>query len=298
MDSEQLMYFVEAARCLNFTDVAKKNYVTQPSISRHINDLERQLGVSLFLRNGHKVQLTSEGELFLCLAQDILTNIQNASLEVQRLHAGKTGRLSICTLGGSNYILKKCLSEFAKLYPDIVIDISVTAGAEHAGNIKSGKFDFFFTDAGMLQEDDESDFTISGHDRLCLALPISHPMPEAAENLTLLADEPFSIINHISAPELHKAIMDICARRNYSPKIMSSYNRAESVLLSVGAGTAVAILPDALIQFFNTNNDVQSIPIPGDDCLLPLLIGWKKNMPNSAAKKFLEIVLELYPKEK
>ena len=58
MTTEQLSNFIQAAQCLNFTDVARRSFLTQPAISRQISDLEEQLGVPLFVRAGHKLLLT------------------------------------------------------------------------------------------------------------------------------------------------------------------------------------------------------------------------------------------------
>ena len=65
MDMNQLNYFISVAQTLNFTEAAKRNGITQPSISHHINELEKQLGARLFLRDRRSVTLTDAGREFL-----------------------------------------------------------------------------------------------------------------------------------------------------------------------------------------------------------------------------------------
>ena len=62
MDITQLKYFITVARTLNFSEAARRMGVTQPLISHHVNELEKQLGGKLFTRSRHKVTLTEAGE--------------------------------------------------------------------------------------------------------------------------------------------------------------------------------------------------------------------------------------------
>ncbi|MDI9216030.1 LysR family transcriptional regulator, partial [Clostridium tertium] len=65
MNFRKLKIFYETARHLNMTKVAREMYISQPSISQSINELEAELGVKLFDRIGKKLFLTHEGEVFL-----------------------------------------------------------------------------------------------------------------------------------------------------------------------------------------------------------------------------------------
>ena len=72
MDSTKLKYFVSAAHRLNFSEVAKLFFISQPTVSHQIDLLEQELGVKLFYRNGKRLELTSEGAYFLPLAEKLL----------------------------------------------------------------------------------------------------------------------------------------------------------------------------------------------------------------------------------
>lgn len=69
MNFRKLKIFYETARYLNMTKVAKEMYISQPSISQSINELEAELGVKLFDRIGKKLYLTHEGEIFFYYSQ-------------------------------------------------------------------------------------------------------------------------------------------------------------------------------------------------------------------------------------
>jgi DNA-binding transcriptional LysR family regulator len=296
MDSEQLRYFISAAQSLNFSEAARKHYITQPAISHHINDLEQQLGVKLFLRVGRQVFLTSEGELFLRESIDILEKVQDSVLKVQRHSEGKSGKLSIGIVNTSNDAFVACLSAFSKQYPNILVDVHMTTGIDQSISINEGRYDFNFTTAQMVLGNGIFDHTVSHQDRFCLALPCDHPLLGKPLDFRELSDERFVMINLADAPLLHTQILEICSQRSYVPKIVNYYNRAEALLLSVGAGVGITILPEKLVCPCSVRN-IRYIPIPGDDCLLTSVIAWKVHTTNSAALKFRDVVLELYPQK-
>ena len=72
MDTRQLELFISVAHTLNFSQTAKKYYLTQPAVSHKIKMLEEELGASLLYREGHTVSLTEEGIMFLHYAMNIV----------------------------------------------------------------------------------------------------------------------------------------------------------------------------------------------------------------------------------
>lgn len=98
MHLNQIKSFLTVSKMLNFTNAAKQNGVPQSTISRHINDLEQQLGVRLFYRTKRDVRLTEEGRTFIPYAQEILDAAKKGTYAVQQLHDGAKGRLSIATV--------------------------------------------------------------------------------------------------------------------------------------------------------------------------------------------------------
>src|SRR5712692_3968337 len=91
----QLAYFVAVARTRHFTRAAESVHVAQPSLSRQIRTLERELGASLFNRARGNVTLTPAGEALLPLARRILADVDSARVHVQELAALARGRLRL-----------------------------------------------------------------------------------------------------------------------------------------------------------------------------------------------------------
>jgi DNA-binding transcriptional LysR family regulator len=246
MNSEQLTYFIEAAESLNFTDVAKRNYMTQPAISRQISNLEEDLGIKLFLRLGHRVQLTAEGAFFLKEAKKIIGVMQEAATKTKLLGEGKTGQITIGAVSTSNYILSHCMSAFSRQYPGIMINVGIETAAELTARLQSGEYDFVFTDAHMLPEDENISHTVTGHDQFCLVLPERHPLQalpcEENGSLPFWPTSPSSSSTGRRARAAQHGAEHL-RRRGYAPKIVNQYNRAEAVLISVGQASAFPSFP-------------------------------------------------------
>jgi DNA-binding transcriptional LysR family regulator len=101
----------------------------------------------------------------------------------------------------------------------------------------------------------------------------------------------------LNAPVLYNQVISICRNRNYKPRIINLYNRAEAVLLSVAAGIGISILPDNITKVFFSDK-VEIIPIEGDDTIRTNMVFWNKRTVNNTTSKFLEVLRELYPTDK
>ena len=293
MDMNQLNYFISVAQTLNFTEAAKRNGITQPSISHHINELEKQLGARLFLRDRRSVTLTDAGREFLPYAMEIVETAQDAICRVKQTEDGSKGHISIAAVTTASETLSKCLSAFARQYPDILVDINFTTGRGQSITMNENKYDFYFAMKDMMPTGETFDYLISNVDQLCLTLPKGHPMAGQPIDFTKLKDERFISISEAEGPALYAQIKKVCEAMDYAPKITNRYDTAETVLLAVGAGLGISILPQAITKVFFSDN-VEAIPILNADCAgRTYVVAWHRQSVNPTANLFLEVVKEV-----
>src|SRR5919201_7158914 len=95
MQLHQLRYFLAVAGTRHFTRAAASVHVAQPSLSKQIRTLERELGSPLFSRARGNVTLTPAGETLLPLARRILADVETARREVQDLTGLRRGRVRL-----------------------------------------------------------------------------------------------------------------------------------------------------------------------------------------------------------
>lgn len=293
MDINQLKYFVSVAQTLNFSEAARRNGLTQPSISHHISELEKQLGSRLFLRDKRSVVLTDAGRAFLPHAMEIITISQRAALELSSLEHGRGGHLSIAALTTSSVILSKCLSAFSSAHPDVMVDINFTHGRTQTLIMNESKYDLHFAVEEMVPAGETFNTIRTNTDRLCLALPGNHPLAHEPLDFSRLGSERFIAVSQNDGPALYDQIMRVCRSRGYTPHVTCQYNTAETVLISVDAGLGISIIPEVLSRVFYSEN-VVFIPIEGRDALRSYVIAWRKNVTNPAVELFIECVRPLF----
>jgi DNA-binding transcriptional LysR family regulator len=281
---------------LNFSEAARRNGLTQPAISHHINELEKQLGCQLFVRSKRNVTITEAGKQFLPYAADMVELAEEAAIQMRQIEEGYEGSISISAVPTSSEILCRCLGEFAQRWPNILVDISVTSPRGQMIQMNESKFDFHFAKQDMVPPGETFDSLITNVGRLCLVLPKNHPMADQPLDFSALKNDHFISVSETESPPLARMIKKICRVNNYKPNIICKYDRAEAVVLAVGAGLGISILPDAIGKISYSEN-VIFIEIPGDDSVSPDVVAWPKKLTNPSAKHFLEVVQKLYGKK-
>lgn len=293
MDINQLKSFISVAQTLNFSEAARRNQITQPSISHHISELEKYLGSPLFIRSRRSVSITDAGRDFLPYAIEMVEIAEKAAFQIRQRESGGRGQVSIAALTTSSAILSKCLAAFVEKWPDILVDINFTSGRSQVLAMNEAKYDFHFAVREMVPAGDTF-VTIASHtDHLCVAFPANHPMAGKSLDFAALKDERFIAVSETDGPALYDEIMKVCAARDYKPNIVCKYDRAEAVLLSVGAGIGISIIPEALNKVFYSEN-VSCTRIPGSDAIRTYVIACRRESTNPAAKFFLDVVRELF----
>lgn len=124
MELRVLNYFLAVAREENFTKAASQLHLTQPTLSRQIADLERELGVKLFVRSNHNIILTEDGMILKRRAQEILSLADKTKRDFMQKEETLSGTISIGSgeFRSTEY-LAKIIAEFRRKYPNVKYEI-------------------------------------------------------------------------------------------------------------------------------------------------------------------------------
>ena len=294
MDTHQLRCFISVAQTLNFTEAAKQNYITQPAISRKMQELEEQLGAKLFLRDKHSVRLTGEGMEFYQYATEILEIEEDAKVRIRNLVQGRAGHIKISMVSSSSFDFVRCMARFSERYPLIQVSVDRLPGREHRQTLLEREHDFYFTTDLSLPTARRISHIITEPEPFVLVFHARYADQIDPGDFSSLANKPFAYFPRAVGPILYDKTMAICHARGYAPGIMNYYNCGEAVVLSVAAGAGVSILPSSVVNSCYIPG-ILTLPIPGDDAHYFNAIAWKQDQTNTAAAKFLEVVRELYP---
>jgi LysR family carnitine catabolism transcriptional activator len=143
IDVHQLRSFVTVARLGNFTRAAERLNLSQPSLSLHVGQLERELGLRLFDRSTRSVALTRAGEDFLPTAERLLEDFQSALATVADLAARRRGRVAVAVLPSvAAELLPRAIAALRRHHPDIGVSLRDDVAEHIPARVRSGEVDF------------------------------------------------------------------------------------------------------------------------------------------------------------
>jgi DNA-binding transcriptional LysR family regulator len=190
---KQLRAFCHAAQVGSMSKAAEQMSLSQPSISLLIQALEKDLGASLFLRQGPHIQLTAEGRILLELALPLVEGLETLPEAFnERCHKHISGELDIAA-GESTllYILPKIMQEFAGSYPKVKVNLNNVTGRDGLELLRKGKVDFAV--GSMLHTPADIHYTPIFTYEPVLITALGHPLA-TKKNLTLEDIGPHGLI--------------------------------------------------------------------------------------------------------
>ncbi|SDV47096.1 CysB family HTH-type transcriptional regulator [Chitinasiproducens palmae] len=144
MNFQQLRLTREAARRkLNLTEVANVLYTSQSGVSKHIKDLEDELGVEIFVRRGKRlVDITEPGRHVLTLIERILLDVENLRRTARHFAAADSGSLVVATTHTqARYVLPKIIPGFRALFPNVHLALHQGSPAQITEMVAQGEAD-------------------------------------------------------------------------------------------------------------------------------------------------------------
>lgn len=126
MDFNWIHTFILAAETENFRRTAEILYISQPSVTFHIKQLEKEIGVTLFERTGKKIRLTEDGKVYLKHAKQLVSTYQQGLEELNRNNQGYTKTLTIAISPLiADTILPYVLKKFLNDNPHVEISVKI-----------------------------------------------------------------------------------------------------------------------------------------------------------------------------
>ncbi|MGH4024932.1 MAG: LysR family transcriptional regulator, partial [Pseudonocardiaceae bacterium] len=172
MQLQQLVYFLAVAQTRHFTRAAELTHVAQPSLSKQIHNLERELGSELFHRARGNVSLTPAGEVLVPFAKRILADVETARMQVNELAELRLGRLrlgatpSLCT-----GLLSEALACFRTCYPGIQLIIDESGSRDLVRQVADGAIDLAVITSPLHRGDPTLDSVPILREQLTVAVP-------------------------------------------------------------------------------------------------------------------------------
>jgi DNA-binding transcriptional LysR family regulator len=126
----QLRVFTEVARHLSFARAAESLHLTPPAVTMQVKELEAQVGLPLFERQGRRVSLTTAGEYFVVYARRLLATLKEADDAMARFKGVESGLLSVGLVSTAKYFVPQLLARFREEHPGVDVRLSVCQNRE------------------------------------------------------------------------------------------------------------------------------------------------------------------------
>lgn len=179
MTLQQLYYFQMIARLQHYNKAAEKLHVTQPSLSKAMANLEEELGVVLFEKQGRNVVLSKYGSMFLAHVDRILEEKELAERELKQLVDETTGHIDIAYITpiARDYI-PKMVRQFLKEERNRHVTFTFTQSYTDRmiQGLKSNEFDVVF--GSMAEGEENLEFIPIIKEELVVIVPAAHPLAE------------------------------------------------------------------------------------------------------------------------
>jgi DNA-binding transcriptional LysR family regulator len=270
---------------LHFGRAATRLRVSQPALSRAIQELERQAGVQLLARTNRSVRLTEAGQTLLDEAPRAFAEVDRALAETQRVGRGEVGRLRIGFLpSATNELVPAAVRTFRTAFPAVVLELSEELDEPQLEGLAQGRLD-----VGVLRtarELDDVRFEALAVEEQCVAVARDHRLVGRRRvSFRDLRGEDFVLWPRRIDPETHDAIDERCRAAGFSPRIVQEAPQAHTLLGLVAAGLGVSIL----VQSYRSlrGGDVVFVPIRGERSTL--YVAWRSDRPSAARDNFLAV---------
>ena len=247
MDFPRLHVFLAVAQHLSFSRAADALHLSQPAVSKHIRLLESELGVTLFLRLGNRVELTDAGRMVQDYAQRVSVisdDLRRVLDEVRGLRRGFL-RIAASTTPGL-YLLPRSIALFQQTYSEIEATLTVTNSAEALQSLSRAENDAAFVG---IPPADPSGLQVRPFvgDEVVLVTPVGHELathrgfsPGLLARETLISREAGSGTRAIAEAGL--------ARLGLQPRRVVEVQGCEAVKRMIEVGLGVGFLSRRSIE--------------------------------------------------
>ncbi|RDU37334.1 LysR family transcriptional regulator [Neobacillus piezotolerans] len=246
MELRQIQYFIEVARREHVTEAALALHVAQSAVSRQIFNLEAELGVDLFIREGRNVRLTSIGKIFLEHMEEAMKVIDNARQEVQEYIDPEHGVINIGFPSSlAAYTLPTIVSAFRERYPQVKFKLKQSSYHDLISGVVKGDIDLALLGPFPMHEKKvRGDILFT--ESIVALLPAHHPLANKRSlNLNELRDDSFILFP--KGFVLREIVDNACKQYGFEPDVSFEGEDIDAIKGLVSAGLGVTLIPEVTL---------------------------------------------------
>jgi DNA-binding transcriptional LysR family regulator len=260
VELKQLRSFLAVAEELSFSRAALRLNISQPPLSRQIQELEEELGTLLFERGPRGVSLTPAGALLATEAAKLLGRSEELAARVSALgsvHGARLVRIGFVASALYSF-LPELLGSFRREEPSLSFELLELSTADQAKALRAGRIDLAFPRSWLPEEGLR--FLPLAEEGLSLLRPAERAALGGGRELSALKDQPFIAFSKACAPGLAETAGRLCAAAGFVPSVLFEAGQFDSVLRLVAAGLGWSIVPSLALS--GSRLDLEAVELP------------------------------------
>lgn len=240
---KELRYILEIAKHLNLTRAAQALYISQPSLSKYLQSVEKHVGMPLFARVGNRLRMTYAGERYVEYAQQMMRIKKSMDEELLDIRRGQTGRIRVAIpMLRSAYVMPQILPAFKEAFPGVDVILLEQPSKTLEEMVLRGE-----ADIALVNRPDESDalqFEPLVLEAFVLVVQSDHLLAKRAQPAALEAFSKESFV--LNAPDQRTGELGrrLLASAGITPQIAAVTRSVEGAASMAAQGMGAAFLPE------------------------------------------------------
>lgn len=291
MELRLIRSFVTVAETGHIGRAASLLHVSQPPLTRQIQQLERQMRVQLFRRTPRGVELTDAGAIFLEDARNLLQLADVARERAQRASLGELGRFDLGIVGSAIFdSIPKILLAFRQEYPDVHLVLHAMKRCEQIEALRQRRINVGFT--RYLHDAPDLVATKIFGEPLFIALNACSPLCRLKSvPLKQLAEVPLMLFPAHPRPSFMDFVLDLCKREGFAAKVSQQVGDAMTSIALVGSGSfGACIVPRSATNLKVPGVEYRPLVCKPPQPMVDHSVIYRANDQSTILREFLKVV--------
>lgn len=289
MNLKSLEYFLAVAKYNSFSKAAKHLFVTQPTLSRHVAELEKELKTQLFIRESRRVVLTDAGKICFKEAQKIVGLVNNMVNKVNDLESKKRLQLNIGYLTSIQSAINNPIIDFCNKYSDININMIGCHSGKMLPLFKYGEIDIMITVKEALRTIHDIEIVKILKNELLIMVSENHPLAKKNTiKISELKNEEIIALNQQFSSAKVNYLLDENNKFGFKLNIKNYVNDMFTLILLVSSGKGISFISSESLSILNEAKGIKLLPVEDIDIDIDIVLAYDKHNKNPAIKMFIE----------
>lgn len=288
IDFRHLRYFACVVEQGSFRAAAQRLHISQPPLTRQIQQIEEALGATLLIRKSRGVDVTAAGRVFYAEARNMLLLMEQAARRTKLVGDGQIGRLDIAVFGSAVFgAIPRIVRAFREQFPDVEVALHTMDRADQLKALRERRLTLGFN--RFFEDEPELKWEAIQTERMNVAIHRSHRLAQRKIlELADIASESLILYPRTPRPSFIEHMVKLFQRRKLVPRNIQEVDDVSTAVALVSSGFGLSLVTDSACNL--RLPDVAYIPLAKEDrAVFDLCMIYREDDASALLKEFLRI---------